>query len=724
MVIVIDLSKQIVGYNLFESFFYKFINDGSLIFLNNYRNGNDIDVDYDELRLNVENILYDNHASSFSICVLYDMNSQIIDPIGNSIVSNVRKIKERVINPLLCDYSFNKLYYFSLDDVKRDYDGVPYNDNIKLAIDLDSLGYTKSDIDNKYSRVLFNQDEINYIDYYWKKLLYDNFYDKHDGINKDNIDNVMFDFKNELYLLFNTKTDYIRENFNEMDWYIEKLNRVYEMIICNFMDSLYKNIKSISLVDNPSVLFIDALKLEVSSYNDSDTVIIHIGMNDKYSSINREVLRYRHQLEIIGLIMYIATNDTRMVFESGQTISRENHFNIKVVLNEENVARMLRSYNSKLKIEIDKLNKYKNNDIECPEYAPRKFNLLECNNKPMILNVPKFKMFYSGNDNRKIDSFLDNLYKRYIKGLDYTNKRVRDLTIQLRVQKEYNFSGKVKKWNVLELSSMLNEMQDNINKLQQRIALYRPKDVVIYDPELKINYMNMCSEIEKLLSERVRFSTFVKNIILIVVVSLLSYPIIKEIGLSSKFSSILSLVMLVCPLVLYIIIQIIISNKLKKKINRKISLLVDENNRVVNNLFSVDNESSIYVSDIYNLIMQKKYVNDCNEKMRDSNKKFEQYNYHYDKLIEHYETSNKLIDILGVDNIDVMLLEIDKIHDVNCFKNVMHNEMYCPVNYLSLINDVKNRAIISDSKNIDIDSNLIGFIDSFIILYDKEYRNE
>ena len=26
-----------------------------------------------------------------------------------------------------------------------------------------------------------------------------------------------------------------------MDWYIDKLNRVYEMIICNFMDSLYKN---------------------------------------------------------------------------------------------------------------------------------------------------------------------------------------------------------------------------------------------------------------------------------------------------------------------------------------------------------------------------------------------------------------------------------------------------------------------------------------------------
>ena len=37
MVIVIDLSKQMVGYNLFESFFYRFRNDSTLVYLNNYQ---------------------------------------------------------------------------------------------------------------------------------------------------------------------------------------------------------------------------------------------------------------------------------------------------------------------------------------------------------------------------------------------------------------------------------------------------------------------------------------------------------------------------------------------------------------------------------------------------------------------------------------------------------------------------------------------------------------
>ena len=76
MVIVIDLSRKLVGYNLFESFFYKLKNDGDLVFANNPLTVDDVEINYPELKSNVQNILYDNHASSYSLCVLYDMDDQ------------------------------------------------------------------------------------------------------------------------------------------------------------------------------------------------------------------------------------------------------------------------------------------------------------------------------------------------------------------------------------------------------------------------------------------------------------------------------------------------------------------------------------------------------------------------------------------------------------------------------------------------------------------------
>ena len=130
MVIVIDLSRKLVGYNLFESFFYKLKNDGDLVFANNPLTVDDVEINYPELKSNVQNILYDNHASSYSLCVLYDMDDQQEDPIKNSIASNIHEIKKNIINPLSQEYSFDRLYYFSLDNIKRNYDGIPFDENM------------------------------------------------------------------------------------------------------------------------------------------------------------------------------------------------------------------------------------------------------------------------------------------------------------------------------------------------------------------------------------------------------------------------------------------------------------------------------------------------------------------------------------------------------------------------------------------------------------------
>ena len=128
MMIVIDLSKKITGYNLFENFIYTLNKDGKLVFANNPLIIDDDKLDYDKLRLNIYNLLYDHHISSFSICIINDMDNQKKNPIVNSISSNIYNIKEKIIKPLSSDYTFLKLYYLNLDDIDRDYDGNIYDD--------------------------------------------------------------------------------------------------------------------------------------------------------------------------------------------------------------------------------------------------------------------------------------------------------------------------------------------------------------------------------------------------------------------------------------------------------------------------------------------------------------------------------------------------------------------------------------------------------------------
>lgn len=722
MVIVIDLSRKLVGYNLFESFFYKLKNDGDLVFANNPLTVDDVEINYPELKSNVQNILYDNHASSYSLCVLYDMDDQQEDPIKNSIASNIHEIKKNIINPLSQEYSFDRLYYFSLDNIKRNYDGIPFDENIKLSIDFDSKGYISQEIESNYTDILFTEKEITEIDLLWNEI-------KNNNMSSDNISikdskKVAVELKEVLGKFFNSKIALINDKYNIICWYARRLEKVFNVVYSSFEMALYKNVNSINSIQNPSEILRNALKMEVSTYRESDAIIIHINLGDKNANLNREVLRFRHQLEIIALIIYLATNDTKLVFEGGHSIGRENHWEISTVLNDENLAKMLNSYNSKLKIELDKLGKFTNNEIEYEEFSPRTFNLAMEMKKPELPDIPPVGLFSNKRDAKKIENFAEQLYKRYLKGVDYANKRMRELTTKLRVQKEANSSGKMKKGNILEISAELEKMQNSIKELQQRIAFYRPKEAVAINTDLKQEYDDAVVEIQALMSKRLKTSTFLKNLLIVVGVSLCTYPLMQFTDVPDKTTLIISLLMLVLPASIYAILQAAQSALLKKKISKKISKLIYKNEALVGDLFRNDNDISKYIQDIYNLIMQRKYVNECNAKVISSNRKFKQFNYHHDKLKEHAEISDRLIEILGIDTATAELVKIDKLDGLEGGKTVETSALYCPLSYLLIDDPIKNKAIINDQQNVDIDSNLIGFVDKFIIQHDKEYSHD
>ena len=712
-----------VGFNLFESFFYKLKSEGTLIFANNPLTVDDKNFNYEDLKSNIQNILFDHHASSYSLCVLYDMDDQRKDPIRNSIASNIHEIKENIIKPLQQDYSFDKLYYFSLDSIKRNYDGIPNDQNIRLAIDFDSKGYlSDSEIESKYSEILFNEEEIHQIDLLWYEIR--NSHMSSDNISIKDSKKVAAGFKKGLSDIFDLKATLIKEKYNDISWYANRLNKVFKTVYSSFETSLYKNANSINSIQCPSELLRNALKMEVSTYRERDAIILRISLTDKNSTLNREILRFRHQLEIIALLIYLATNDTRLVFEGGQTLGRENHWEISTILNDENLSKMLNSYNSKLKTELDKLGKFTNNEIEYEEFSPRTFNLAMEMKKPELPVTPPFGLFSDNNDVRKMEHFADALYERYLKGVDYANKRIRELTTKLRVQKESNTTGKLKKGNILEIGAELETMQNNIKELQQKIAFYRPKEAIAINPNLKLEYDAIVEEIQTLMSKRLKKSSFLKNILLTIGISLCTYPVLQFTDIPDKTMIVISLLMLILPVSVYAILQIAYSSLLKKKIIKKLTTLVYENENLVNNLFRNDNEASKYVQDIYNLIMQRKYVNECNAKVISSNRKFQQFNYHHDKLKEHAEISDRLIEILGINPAMSELVKIDKLEGLEGGKTLETNPLYCPLNYLLIADQIKNKAIINDQQNVDINSNLIGFVEKFIIKHDKEYRHD
>ena len=721
MLIVIDLSKKLIGFNLFENFFYQLKKDGNLVFANNPLTVDDEGHDYGELRATVQNILFDNHINTWNLCVIYDMNNQKYNPIKNSITSNINIIYKNIIEPLQNDYSFGKLYYISLDEIKRNFDGIPLDSSIKLAIEFDAKGYISNHHCDNVPDFLFTENDIENIDNNWDNTK--NEFLSNDGVQLSDPKKTARKFSESLKNIFKGKFDATNKE-DGLGWYIQNLKNAQRTFLNTFEDNIYTNSNSINSLEKPSVLFQDILRREVSSYKDQFSTIIHFTLNDKETAISKQDLMYRKQLELFGLLIYLATNDTKQIFGNGQTINRENHWEISSILNDEMLSEMLVSYNRKLKAELDKLGKFALNEIEYEEYSPRRFNLSSEMKKPKLPSPPVPGLFAKGGDNRMIEDYANRLYKRYTDCIEYANKRTRDLTAKLRIQKKAGSSGTSRKGTLAEISAELDILQKQVAQLQEKIAFYRPKEAAHISSKIRADYNEQVEHIKAEMRKRINKSSVWHIIFMILGASICTYPILQLCGLPNLNSLYISLAMLIVPSVVYLLSQISRSILLRKQLVQLIGKLTATNEKTVNDLFSNDNNAAGYVQDIYDLIMLKKYINKCNAKIIASTKKFRNFNYHHDKLKEHIEVSDKLNDVLSIDVSRTDCLNIEKMQSLDGTKSVDENPIYCPLNYYKLVESVSNKVVVNDHQNVTIDSNTIGFIDKFIIRHDKEYQHD
>lgn len=708
MLIVIDLSKKLVGYNLFESFIYKFKNESNLVLANNPLTENKLD--YNELRIKVQDILYNSHTNSFSLCILYDMNEQSTDPLKNSLINNIHNIEELIIKPLSLQYTFNKLYYFSLDDISKDIDGIPYNENVKIALDIDSLGYLKEDYDTIYKDILFTKNEIEKLDIIWENI----------KNNNDSLNQMISELNQVLDKAFSNKIDLVNNSYKEYTWYADKLNDVYKVVINNFETTLYQNANNIKDIKKISEYIKENLENKVSSYSNKDINFIHINLN-KTNYLNNGISKYRHQIEILSFIIYLATNDTKFVFEEHIHSRKENHWEINIDLNEEELTRMLKSYISKLKLELENIKKIERNEVEYEEFKLDEFNLSLSSKKTKLPRWIGFGLFYQKSDVGNISNYINELYIRYVNGIKYANERLCDLTSTLRIKREASYTDKItKKIEISKLDVIIKDMNKKVVELEQKVALNQLIEINDNSFKVKQEYQNIQNDIEELINKRISFRTFIINSILIIITSLSSYKILSELVLLTNIKSLLSIIILLIPIITYSIIQYISLLSIKMKIDNKISILRKDNDNKVSIFYSDDNKMIEFVKDTYELIMIKKYIDECNLKIKIANDEYKKIEYHKEKLQSIYESTKRLIDVLGIDINKIDINGIEKINNLDINKDIYLNELYCPLNYLSKIEEIENKVIINEEQSV-VNSSLISFVNKFNITYDKEY---
>lgn len=457
-----------VGFNLFKNLFYTLKTTGKLVFINNPQTDDALEIKVEDLKITIQNILYANHASSFCLYVLYDRSDQIIHPLKHSITSHIHQLKEHIIKPLSKDYIFDKFYYFSLDNVQRNQDWLPLDENIILATEFDSKGYLSKSINNNYSQILFSNEDFEEIDKLWKEIKRKSLL-----INQEELTQTISLFQEQLKSFFDSKTIPINELDSTLNWYYSKLNQIYQMILAKF-DEVF----SLNSTTNPSQILKSFLKNEICNFSNLDTTIIRIEFNEQNVDYNQETLRYRKQLEVLALFIYLATSDTRRIFEENKAMNRFNHWQVQTVLNEQILFKMFDAYDLKLKSELAKMGHFLTNEIEYKEFSPRNLNFLAEMKKPSLPVIPNYQIFPDKKDSSNMTHFVQVLYDSYLEGIDYANKRIIELTQKLRLQKEATSDGKTKKTSLLEFHSEIIKLQTEMTHLQERIVTYQPKETL------------------------------------------------------------------------------------------------------------------------------------------------------------------------------------------------------------------------------------------------------
>ncbi|WP_426350047.1 hypothetical protein ACPWSR_02115 [Alloiococcus sp. CFN-8] len=719
--VVIDFSGKFSGFILFKSFFYKLENKGSMFFANDPATVDDVGLDMEGIKERINSFLFNKGSNKWNMTLIVDRGQQVEEPLEASLSNIINTSKREIIEKLSDKFPFNTLYVLIVDSAGRDGYGKGVSEGIKLSRDIDTDGYVQDTYGLIDEEVFFSEAHLIRMGEDWESIK-----KSHPINNQGRIDNSTY-LLQEVIERFNN--DYFIPIINELKkkndsfflWYKAALEKSQNEFINSFKDSINRSNDYIDRIENPVEILKQCFKSHIALAGNRNTIILRMDFDNHLSDISYDTAKYRYLLEVISVLILISEKDMKKILP-GNDITRKANWRIKGSFQEDKLSQLFYSYLTKLKKENEKLGRYTVADIEYEEYTPITFNPSMVMEKPKISEVPQFSSYYGEKDEYKIKVFADNLYKRYKYALDHSQKRMRELSASLRIQKEGSTGEITKKAGVLEVEYIVKEYERKILEQQKKLINFRENIELEDKTSIKKKYYDFVEKAKDISMQRPKKEE-VRNIILLIsAAAFLVYPLWYRYVSFNYQSLLFALIINISLPILALLVANSKGKKVKIELEACVAYIVNDSEKIIERLYEGDKNVSKYINDIYNLMMMKKYVSSCREKLDAANKKITRFNYHKKMLDEHIELGEIVIDKLKIHK-PKEYLDMEKLNLVLDF-SCENNQVYCPLEYTDLYQGVSSRININNQAEQKLNLPILGYIDKFILIDDKEYSHD
>ena len=721
MFIVINLSEKLYGLSLFECFTNKMIRDGKIRFANEttipYRT---TDV-FNDLREKIETILFNNHVNKWHLILICDSEDMLNKPLSNNIVSTISYIRETIIKPISNKYSFGTLYYLSLDNLVRNLNGTYKDDNLTLAVDIDSHGYLiHENINTMYNKIVFTETELEKIDRKWKAL------------QRDDKKSLASQWKTYQDIVIN---DYFEKKINsikdeDLEWYSNTLL---------YIESIFADLDVIPESHLPSDYFRRYFKNLLSSYRETNSIILRFEYDEESDSYNSNVARFRNTLKILQIISYIVEGkiDTLLV-SNNNPMYFENHWTVSANLNDNRIQDALTLFEANLNKNRAFLfeENYNDSSVELEVFDLKEFRINDKMIKPEINRRPKIDFFEPKDqpgiirENDTVARYNDALKERYDEGAKKANERLIRMTNILRINSNSYYSktnnklAKTESIRYNELNKKKMDVEFIVRDLEEKIKKFKQKDYRFGAESVKKEYDNLIKKLKKVMEKRIKKSTLVEYSMFLLLILNNVYYFLKKLDLPITTFYTYYFLCTVVPIILYVIVQIIIGIKIKDEISDIFDQIEKLSEKHADEFYKEDSDEYEYVKNFNDLIQYREYLRKIKDAIKQNGIDVRLYDYHYTELIKHIDICESILANLNLSKVDYdALMKLTDVDRLNKNKSVINNDLYCPTSYFNN-KEINTSIYVNNTRCREIKNANVACLDSITFNYDREFKDE
>lgn len=710
MYIVINFSNKIDGFNLFTNCFYPLYKNQSLSYIDFNKKLQNEKIDFEDLKKDIESELASASTSRYSLIILYDYKLQERNPLIYSTTGIINNIKSQICESISYSYRLEDIYFVTLDDAERDSDGLIINTTLKQNIEFDRKGYVDEESEDYY----FTKSDLDNIKEGFKDIARNYLINQKNKTTKK----PMTEFDNKYLKPVETRIMLAHNRLADKncDWYFDKMSEVfvgYRKEIERFMEDMLKRDKGL---EDLRFSIADYILVSISSCNGKQQEkCFRLNMHDDKGRVSKSEAKYRSYYKIIAFIICIVVQDKKYLF--GNALTTENHYVIDINILDDVIENMLVDYRNNLSYELEKIGEIKFNGIYVETFEKTYIETAGGPAKRFDFTAPKFSLIKNDTNLKDTETYAENWKERYTEHVNYVNHRLRGVTNKLRVSMLREFNGEKKEVSANELQSIIDDKENDIKILKEKISANTPNDSIPIDFKIFEKNDKSVQEANKILNGRITLLHFMFNVSIVLFASMIMWPAFRRFQKDILLFLFKFLIFLI-PAITYILVQLVFCLIQVHKANRYMVEIEEHTRKKIEDINVDDDKFKQYVNDIYELMLLTKYVGKLKENANVANIEVDNYKYHREVLNEKLNEVEKISRLLRVD----ISKKGNKLKNipVDLSVNKYENDAYCPVLYAD--NNGENYILVNNEQNVSISDNMLNFVSTIKFNYDEVYN--